>query len=104
MKVKEYLVNRILDLERELKQARNEQAGTKYGLQKLQEDVIKLNEKVEQYQMEREHIKQIITCHLSPGGELGINLIDPDRDTLLAILDIKPEDYGKEDNNAENKD
>lgn len=93
MKVKEYLVNRILELEKELKQTRNEQAGTKCGLQKLQEEVIKLNEKLEQYQIEREHIKQIITCHLSPGGELGINLIDPDRDTLLAILDIKPEDY-----------
>lgn len=97
MKVKEYLVNRMLELERELKQARNEQAGTKYGLQKLQEEVIKLNEKIEQYEIEREHIREIITCHLSPGGELGINFIDPDRDTLLAILDIKPEDYDVDD-------
>ena len=95
MKVKEYLVNRILELEHDLKQARNEKAGTAYGLQKLQEDVIKLNEKIEQYQIEREHIREIITCNISDNE---IKLIYPQCDytTLLSILDIKPEDYKKE--------
>lgn len=95
MKVKEYLVNRILKLEEELKQARNEKAGTVFGLQKLQEDVIKLNEKIEQYQIEREHIKEIITCNIEGTINKGIYLSDSERDfdTLMSILDIKTEDY-----------
>ena len=97
MKVNEYLVNRILELERELKQARNEKAGTTYGLEKLQEEVLKLNEKIEQYEIEREHIKQIITCNIGYNAyyhlELNIDIGNNDFNTLLAILDIKKEDY-----------
>ena len=105
MKVKEYLVNRILELERDLKQLRNEKAGTTFGLQKLQEDVIKLNEKIEQYQMEREHIKQIITCNIVPDrfrrASLCIVSENSDFKTLLAILDIKSGDY-TDDNDTSN--
>lgn len=103
MKVKEYLIDTILKLEEELKHARNEKAGTAYGLQKLQEDVIKLNEKIEQYQIEREHIKQIITCNIVEDVyvdgryEIDLNSNENDFKTLLAILDIKPEDYKSED-------
>ena len=108
MKVKEYLVNRILELERELKQTRNEQSGTKYGLQKLQEEVIKLNEKIEQYEIEREHIREIITCNIGRNAynhlALNIGIGNNDFKTLLAILDIQPGDYEMEDNNAEAKD
>ena len=103
MKVKEYLVNRILDLEKDLKQVKNEKAGTTYGLQKLQDDVIKLNEKLEQYQIEREHIKQIITCNIVEDVyvegryEIDLNSNENDFKTLQAILDIKPKDYKPED-------
>lgn len=96
MKVKEYLVNRILKLEEELKQARNEKSGIAYALQKLQEDVIKLNEKIEQYQIEREHIREIITCNIVPDRFrrpmvcISENI---DLKTLLDILDIQPGDW-----------
>ncbi len=97
MKVKEYLVNRILKLEEELKQARNEKAGTVFGLQKLQEDVIKLNEKIEQYQIEREHIKEIISCNIkhdqSDVHYIDLDEYENDYKTLIAILDIKLDDY-----------
>ena len=110
MKVKEYLVNRILELERDIKQVRNEKAGTTFGLQKLQEEVIELHEKIDQYQREREHIKQIITCNITEDVyvdgryEIELNTDDNDFKTLLAILDIQPGDYEMEDNNAETKD
>ena len=108
MKVKKYLVNRILELERNLKQAENEQAEAKHGFQKLQEEIIMLNEKLEQYQIECEHIKEIITCNIGRNAynhlALNIDLGDNDFKTLLAILDIKPEDYRKENNNAKTKD
>lgn len=95
MKVKEYLVGRILKLEEELKQARNEKAGTVFGLQKLQEDVIKLNKKIEQYQIEREHIKEIITLNIEGNINKSIYISDceKDFDTLMSILDIKTEDH-----------
>lgn len=93
MKVKEYLVGRILNLETELKKLQNEKAGTTYGLQKLQEEVIKLNEKIEQYEIEREHIKQIITCNICSDRDLYIAHYENDNETLLSILGIKPEDY-----------
>ena len=110
MKVKEYLVGRILNLETELKKIQNEKAGTTYGLQKLQEEVIKLNEKIEQYEIEREHIKEIITCNIvvEPYRAAGysIDLLETEDDfkTLLAILDIKPEDYKEVTEDAENTD
>lgn len=103
MKVKEYLVNRILELERDLKQVRNEKAGTAYGLQKLQEDVVKLNEKIEQYQIEHEHIKQIITCNINSDSDVVLLHYENDLKTLLSILDIKPEDYKEVIPDAENK-
>lgn len=98
-RVMDYLLDRIEYLERELKQVRNEKAGTTYGLQKLQEEVTKLNEKIEQYQIEREHIKEIITCNIaedlycSGRYEIDLNSTENDFKTLLAILDIKSEDY-----------
>ena len=61
--------------------------------------MIKLNEKIEQYQIEREHIKQIITCNIVEDvyveGRYEIDLYSNEDDfkALLAILDIKPEDY-----------
>lgn len=102
MTVEEYLVKRILELE-----------TVKVNVQMLREDIKDLNEQLDRYEMEKEHIKQIITCnigrnaynHLSINIDIGTN----DFKTLLAILDIGPEDYEKddhvkEDNNAETKD
>ena len=92
MKIKEYLVNRILELEEELKQVRNE--------------------KIEQYQIEREHIKEIITCNIVEDiycdgiYEIDLNSTENDFKTLMAILGIKPEDYDNKEvtPNAENTD
>lgn len=92
MKVKDYLVNRILDLEKELKNLKTRCEQLMIEIKEADAHCDRLTDRLDDYEIEREHIKQIITYHLSPGGELGINLIDPDRETLLAILDIKPED------------
>ncbi len=105
MKVKEYLVNRILKLEEELKHTRNEKEGTTYGLQKLQEEVIKLNEKIDQYQREREEIKQLIICNIKRYNS-GVHYLELDEyvtdyKTLLAILDIQPGDYEMEESKPE---
>lgn len=113
MTVKKYLVNRIMELEENLKQVRNEYARAIANAQMLKEDIKDLNEMLDRYEMEKDHIKQIITCnigrnvynHLSINIDIGTN----DFKTLLAILDIGPEDYEmddhvKEDNNAETKD
>ena len=99
MKVKEYLIKRIEELEKDLKHVRNEYAGTKYGLGELQKEVVKLNEKIEQYEIEREHIKEIITCNIVDNvysnnvKQLILYKYEDDFKTLMAILDIKPEDY-----------
>lgn len=94
MNVKEYLINRIMELELDLKQSRNECSATKYSFKKKQEE---LNEKMEQYQYQIEHIKELITCNLTPNSTMGCYLSlsgnDNDLKTLLAILNIKPEDY-----------
>lgn len=109
MKVKEYLVNRILKLEEDLKQARNEYAGVSHCLELQKNKIETLNEKLEQYEIERKHIKEIITCNLTKDGDLympRLNCSDFDIGVLLAILDIKPEDYDNKEviPDAENKD
>ena len=101
MKVKEYLVGRILGLETELKKLQNEKVGAEVDIEHLQDDIIKLKNNIELYQIEREHIKQIITCNIvealhCPGRyEIDLNSTENDFKTLMAILDIKPEDYIK---------
>lgn len=85
MKVNEYLVKRILELETE-----------KVNVQMLREDIKDLNEMLDRYEMEKEHIKALITCNIAikPYATIiDLNSKDDDFKTLLAILDIKPEDY-----------
>ena len=96
MKVKEYLVNRILDLERDLKQARNEYAGVSYELSRRDNIINEQKKLIDDFQMEREHIKQIITCNIDCFDDIdNINLTTENDDfyRLLSILDIKREDY-----------
>lgn len=95
MTVEEYLVKRILDLETDIKRFRNESAGAKAQVQMLNEDIKDLSEQLDCYEMEKEHIKQIITCNIEPREVCFIDLSSEDDDfkTLLAILDIKPDDY-----------
>lgn len=104
MTVEEYLVKRILDLETDIKRFRNECACAKAQVQMLNEDIKVLSEQLDRYEMEKEHIKQIITCNIDFDRDIFIGERNSDFKTLLAILDIKPEDYEKEDNNAETKD
>lgn len=86
MKVNEYLVKRILDLETE-----------KVNVQILREDINDLNEQLDHYEMEKEHIKEIITCNIGRDAynhlSINIDIGNNDFKTLLAILDINPEDY-----------
>ena len=90
MKVKEYMVKRIEELERE-------KSDNLKCIEFLYDDIRKLKDKIEILELEREHIKEIITCNIGYDGynhaELKINIGDNDFKTLLAILDIKPEDY-----------
>lgn len=91
MTAEEYLVNRIVKLEKELKQSRNAYAGAKAK-------ALMLNETLNHYEMEKEHIKQIITCSIGydeDNFKLTIGIGEEDFKTLLAILDIGPEDYSE---------
>ena len=96
MKVKEYLVNRILELERELKQARNEYAGVSYELSRRDNVINEQKKLIDDFQIEREHIKEIITCNIGYDAynhlALNIDIGNNDFKTLLSILDIKTED------------
>lgn len=85
MKVNEYLVKRILELETE-----------KVNVQMLREDIKDLNEMLDRYEMEKEHIKEVIVCSIGYDNDdfkYTIDINDEGFRTLLAILDIKPEDY-----------
>ena len=101
MKVKEYLVNRILELEREVYKVRSESDDFKADLDQYKEDNCKLVEKINQLEIEHEHIKQIITCNvvedLYTSNHYVLDLMEAEDDfqILMSILDIKPEDYGR---------
>ena len=93
MKVKEYLVNRILELEKDLENSKRNYDLLMKEVKAFSDKCDKLEDELDQYQIEREHIKQIITCNLDGDRDLYISHYENDNETLLAILDIKPEDY-----------
>ena len=105
MKVNEYLVHRILELEKDIKELREHIAMLemyKRADRRLIEEHEKLindkNDQLDDYEMEKEHIKQIITCNLRKGDDehpdwIILNATENDFNTLLAILNIKKEDY-----------
>ena len=88
MKVKEYLVNRILELEKDLENSKRNYDLLMKEVKALSDKCDKLEDELDQYQMEREHIREIITCNTSDDE---IKLVYPQCDytTLLAILDIR---------------
>ena len=103
MKVKDYLVGRILKLEEELKSLNIKYDQLMIELKEADKLSDNLTEQLDDYEMEKEHIKQIIACNLEANGTIPV-IPQLDLNTLLAILDIQPGDYEMEDNNAENTD
>lgn len=106
MKVKEYLIKRIEELEKDLKQSLNEYAGVSYELSRRDNVINEQKKLIDDFQIEREHIKEIITCNLDANGILYLSDGERDHETLMGLLDIKPEDYEIKEvtPDAENKD
>ena len=97
MKVKEYLVNRLVEVERDLENSKRNYDLLLKELDKAGVYRDNIIDELDHYKMEREHIKQIITCNIGYDDynhlTLNIDIGNNDFKTLLAILDIKPEDY-----------
>ena len=109
MKVKEYLVHRLVEVERDLETSCKSYAALMKEVKALTDKCDKLEDELDHYQMEREHIKQIITCNISLGDsyepdKIDLNAGDNDFKTLMAILDINPGDYKEVTTDAENTD
>lgn len=110
MKVKEYLVNRLVEVERDFETSCKNYAALMKEVKALSDKCDKLEDELDQCQMEREHIKQIITCNIVESIEdhfrmhLDLAECEDDFKTLLAILDIKPGDYKEATEDAETKD
>ena len=109
MKVKEYLVHRLVEVERDLETSCKNYAALMKEVKALTDKCDKLEYELDHYQMEREHIKQIITCNISLGDsyepdKIDLNAGDNDFKTLMAILDINPGDYKEVTEDAETKD
>lgn len=94
-RVMDYLLDRIEVLEKEKRDEWFQKQGLSKGNEILHQEIDNLKEKIEQYEIEREHIREIITCNISDNE---IKLVYPQCDytTLLAILDIKSKDWQEE--------
>ena len=83
-------------MEKDLKQVRNEYADVSYELSRRDNVINEQKKLIDDFQIEREHIKQIITCNIDcfdNFDNINLNTDNDDFHRLLSILDIKPEDY-----------
>ena len=105
MKVKEYLVKRIEDLERDLKSSKNESAGFREALDyskecngKLCSEIDKLKASESAYKKDRERIREIIASNVIRDTfnkrTTLINILECEDDfkELTSILEIEPKD------------
>lgn len=107
-RVMDYLLDRIEQLEKEKRDEWFQKQGLSKGNEILHQEIDNLKDKIDQYQIERKHIKEIITCNIEGNVRKGIYLSDNEKDfdTLMAILNIKQEDYDNTEvtEDAENTD
>jgi len=95
-RVMDYLLDRIEVLEKEKRDEWFQKTGLSKGNEILQDEIKRLKEKIDDLEMEKEHIKEIITCNLDANGILYLSDEERDHETLMGLLDIKPEDYEME--------
>lgn len=98
-RVMDYLLDRIDILETQLALKTKGFDCLMQELKETDERCNKLSDELDQCQMEREHIKEIITCHIAKdplyGKRTALYLIEhaDDFKTLLSIIGIEPGDY-----------